>query len=54
MSDMLLEVDDLKKHFKVDQGWIASLMQSVSGEEPEYVHAVDGVSFDLHEGETLD
>ncbi|WP_071391179.1 ABC transporter ATP-binding protein [Haloprofundus marisrubri] len=52
-DDVLLEVDDLKKHFKVNQGWIASLMQSVSGDDPEYVHAVDGVSFDLHAGETL-
>ncbi|KYH24309.1 trehalose/maltose import ATP-binding protein MalK [Halalkalicoccus paucihalophilus] len=52
-NDVLLEVDDLKKHFKVNQGWIASLMQSVSGGEPEYVHAVDGVSFNLHAGETL-
>jgi peptide/nickel transport system ATP-binding protein len=54
MSDnVLLEVDDLKKHFKVNQGWIASLMQSVSGGDPDYVHAVDGVSFELRQGETL-
>ena len=52
-NDVLLEVDDLKKHFKVNQGWIASLMQSVSGGDADYVHAVDGVSFELREGETL-
>ncbi|WP_117595606.1 ABC transporter ATP-binding protein [Haloprofundus halophilus] len=52
-DDVLLEVDDLKKHFKVNQGWISSLMQSVSGGESQYVHAVDGVTFNLHEGETL-
>jgi peptide/nickel transport system ATP-binding protein len=54
MSDRaLLEVENLKKHFKVNQGWIASIMQSVSGDDPDYVHAVDGVSFELREGETL-
>ena len=52
-DDTLLRVEGLKKHFKVDQGWIASLMQSVSGSEPDYVHAVDGVSFELRQGETL-
>ncbi|WP_129113666.1 ABC transporter ATP-binding protein [Halegenticoccus tardaugens] len=52
-DDVLLRVDSLKKHFKVSQGWIASLMQSISNGEPEYVHAVDGVSFNLHAGETL-
>ncbi|WP_135806505.1 ABC transporter ATP-binding protein [Halorussus marinus] len=52
-DDVLLEVDNLKKHFKVNEGWIASLLQSVSGGEPDYVHAVDGVSFELREGETL-
>ena len=52
-NDVLLEVDDLKKHFKVNQGWIASLLQSVSGDDANYVHAVDGVSFELREGETL-
>ena len=52
-NDVLLEVDDLKKHFKVNEGWIASLLQSVSGDDPDYVHAVDGVSFELRKGETL-
>ncbi|WP_132058582.1 ABC transporter ATP-binding protein [Halorussus amylolyticus] len=52
-DDVILHVDDLKKHFKVDEGWIASLLQSVTGDDPDYVHAVDGVSFDLKRGETL-
>ena len=52
-NDVLLEVEDLKKYFKVNEGWIASLLQSVSGDDPDYVHAVDGVSFELREGETL-
>ncbi|MFC5133239.1 MULTISPECIES: ABC transporter ATP-binding protein [Haloferacaceae] len=52
-NEVLLEVDDLKKHFKVNQGWIASLVESFGRGEPDYVHAVDGVSFELREGETL-
>jgi peptide/nickel transport system ATP-binding protein len=52
-NEVLLEVDDLKKHFKVNQGWIASLMDAFGSGEPDYVHAVDGVSFELRKGETL-
>jgi len=52
-DDTLLRVENLEKHFKVDEGWIASILQSVSGGEPDYVHAVDGVSFELRRGETL-
>ncbi|MFC6734302.1 ABC transporter ATP-binding protein [Haladaptatus sp. DYSN1] len=52
-DDTLLHVENLEKHFKVDSGWIASILQSVSGSDPDYVHAVDGVTFDLKRGETL-
>jgi peptide/nickel transport system ATP-binding protein len=52
-DDPLLRVENLEKYFKVDAGWIASILQSVTGGEPDYVHAVDGVSFDLRRGETL-
>lgn len=52
-DDPLLRVENLEKYFKVDEGWIASILQSVTGGEPDYVHAVDGVSFDLRRGETL-
>ncbi|RAW45045.1 oligopeptide ABC transporter ATP-binding protein [Halorubrum sp. 48-1-W] len=52
-NEVLLEVDDLKKHFKVNQGWIASLVESFGRGSPDYVHAVDGVSFELRAGETL-
>ena len=38
MSDVLLEVKDLKKYYKVPKGML---------------HAVDGVSFDLERGKTL-
>ena len=38
LSDPILRVRDLQTHFKTDAG---------------VVKAVDGVSFDLHKGETL-
>ena len=43
---MLLEVNDLKMHFPIRRGFFRS---RVIG----YVKAVDGVSFYIHEGETL-
>lgn len=48
-SAPVLEVDGLEKYFSRDAGWVSSLL----GEKPEYVKAVDGVSFDLEEGEIL-
>lgn len=45
MSDYLLEVKNLKKHFPIKGG---VLMRQVAT-----VHAVDGVSFNLRKGETL-
>ena len=45
MTEPLLAVRDLRKHFPIRKG----LFSRVAG----YVRAVDGVSFDLHQGETL-
>lgn len=46
MSDPILTVRDLVKHFPITRG---VLFRRAIGQ----VHAVDGVSFDLHAGETL-
>jgi peptide/nickel transport system ATP-binding protein len=45
MSVPLLEVNDLKKHFRVRGGFFGRL--------PAWVYAVDGVSFQVAKGETL-
>jgi peptide/nickel transport system ATP-binding protein len=49
----LLRVQNLKKHFKTESGLLTNITNRVRGKEPEYVHAVDGISFELAEGETL-
>jgi oligopeptide transport system ATP-binding protein len=46
VSEYLLQVRDLVKHFPVQQGVLASRLS-------KKVRAVDGISFDLKEGETL-
>ena len=43
--EILLRVEDLKVHFPIRRG----VFRSVVG----HVHAVDGVSFSIHRGETL-
>jgi oligopeptide/dipeptide ABC transporter ATP-binding protein len=42
---VLLQVSDLRKHFPVKKG--------IFGRAAGKVHAVDGISFSIHEGETL-
>ncbi len=50
MTEPKVEVENLKKYFPLSEGVISKLLQF--GEE-EYVKAVDGVSFEIHEGESL-
>lgn len=45
-NNVILKVENLYKHFPVKSG-------SIFGRGKSYVHAVDGVSFDVYEGETL-
>jgi len=45
MAQPLVRIEHLTKHFKVAGGWL--------GRRGGKVHAVDDVSFDIHEGETL-
>lgn len=47
-SEVLFEVRGLKKWFPVRSGIIASLMR-----RQEYVHAVDGISFNIRRGEVV-
>ncbi|WP_266075637.1 ABC transporter ATP-binding protein [Haladaptatus caseinilyticus] len=52
-DDTLVRVEGLEKHFPVGTGLVSSLMRSIRGEEEDAVHAIDGISFDLREGETF-
>ena len=45
-NEVLLSVRDLNKHFPIKSGIIFKKSNA-------YVHAVDGVSFDIYKGETL-
>ena len=49
MTDPLVTVDDLEKHYYEND----TLLDRLTGAEPEAVRAVDGVSFEVREGETL-
>ncbi|WP_435359212.1 ABC transporter ATP-binding protein [Haloarchaeobius sp. DFWS5] len=49
MSDSLLRVTDLEKYYYEND----TLLDRMLGNEKQSVKAVDGVSFDVHEGETL-
>jgi len=48
-GDVLVQVRDLKKWFPVQKG----LLDQILAGRTDYVHAVDGVSFDIRRGEVL-
>jgi peptide/nickel transport system ATP-binding protein len=52
-DDTLIQVENLKKHFDVESGLVNDVMNRIRGQEADRVHAVDGVSFRLREGETF-
>jgi len=45
----LVKVESLKKHFPVEKGLLARIFSK----KMEFVHAVDGISFEINEGETF-
>jgi peptide/nickel transport system ATP-binding protein len=49
MSKKIIVVCDLKKYFPVQKGFLERLLTK----KQEYVHAVDGISFDIKKGEIL-
>jgi len=49
VTEDLVVVEDLKKHFPVERGILAS----VFSRDGDFVHAVDGISFTIQRGETL-
>lgn len=48
-NTVLMQIKDVKKHFLVRVDLVSSLL----GRGSSYVHAVDGISFDIYDGETL-
>jgi peptide/nickel transport system ATP-binding protein len=50
MSEPKLRVENLKKHFPVNESFVSRLLNS--GDQ-QYVRAVDGVSFDIETGEAF-
>ncbi|HKL28515.1 MAG TPA: ABC transporter ATP-binding protein, partial [Natrialbaceae archaeon] len=49
IGEKMMEVDNLKKYFSRAEGWLDEWL----ADEPQTVQAVDDVSFDIREGETL-
>ncbi|OQX56757.1 oligopeptide ABC transporter ATP-binding protein [candidate division KSB1 bacterium 4484_219] len=49
MSEIVLDVKNLRKLYPVPRGWLGTLRR----EPRKFVHAVDGISFSLNQGEIL-
>lgn len=52
-DDVLVRVEGLQKHFRVESGLVHDVVTAVRGGETDKVHAVDGIDFELREGETF-
>lgn len=52
-TNPILRVNGLEKHYPVNSGAVSSITNKLTGGEPDVVHAVDGISFTLDEGEAL-
>jgi len=52
-DDTLLRAENLTKLFAQETGLIASITNTLRGEDRNYVHAVDGIDFELKRGEAL-
>ncbi|KZN22873.1 MULTISPECIES: ABC transporter ATP-binding protein [unclassified Haladaptatus] len=52
-QETLVRVEGLEKEFPVGSGLVTDLLNSIRGEEGDAVHAIDGIDFDLREGETF-
>ena len=50
MNDVKLRLENVDKHFSVNQGILSRILR---GESAEYVHAVDDVSLEIAEGEAF-
>ena len=50
MSDAIVRVEDLKKYFPVEESLISNIF---SRAQRKFVHAVDGVTFSIKDGETF-
>jgi peptide/nickel transport system ATP-binding protein len=52
-NETLLRAENLTKLFAQETGLIATITNRLQGEERNYVHAVDGIDFELKKGEAL-
>lgn len=49
----LIRTEGVEKHFPTQTGLVNDLLNKIRGKQQEQVHAVDGVSFEVSDGETL-
>ena len=56
-GQLLLRLDNVQQYFALEQNWLAQLWGRVSRKQPSkperWIKAVDNISLDLYEGETL-